>query len=344
MDRANDADAQTVGGPTGANRKKTALVTGGSGFIGGHLLDALHRSEDYQSLYSLDIEAPAHARAGVTHRAHDVRAPIDLDFDESIDEIYNLAAVHRTPGHDEHEYYETNLRGALHSCELAERVGARTIVFTSSIAVYGPTEDEKTEASPLTPTSSYGRSKLMAEKIHRDWRARDPERRRLIVVRPAVIFGPGEGGNMSRLAKFQSTGFFFFPGRRDTKKACGYVDELVRSLRFAVASGEPELTYNFCYPKCYTVEEITDAYTEHAGLPKVRGAIPRSVAMLGAAAFESLGFFGIKTPINRARMRKMLESTNIAPTRLIELGYAYETDFAAAVTRWRGASASGRLE
>lgn len=321
-----------------------AIVLGGSGFIGAHLLARLRAERPDAPIYSLDVTEPHEPVPGVVYLAGDVRHPIEHTFEGPIEAIYNLAAVHRTPGHEDYEYYETNIAGAVNSCALARRLGVETIVFTSSIAVYGPTETPKTETSPLQPVSAYGRSKLLAEKIQEDWRAQDPERRRLIVARPAVIFGPRENGNMTRLARFQSTGMFFFPGRRDTLKACGYVQELISALLFVRDSDLQALTFNFCYPKCYSVEEITNIYNEKAGLPKVRGTVPQFLALSGAAFFEIFGLFGIKTPINRARMRKMVESTNIVPERLVAADYPYQTDFSSAVVDWKASSPTGKLE
>src|SRR5690606_1211241 len=138
----------------------------------------------------------------------------------------------RTPGHSEREYYDTNVSGALNVLDYCRRNGIANTVFTSSIAVYGPSEAERSEASDPRPESPYGASKLQAESIHKAWQLEDPVRR-LVIVRPAVIFGAGEGGNFSRLARALRSRRFFYPGRRDTVKACAYVDELLASLEFA---------------------------------------------------------------------------------------------------------------
>ena len=89
----------------------------------------------------------------------DVRKPIELDVPvSSEDVIFNFAAVHRTPGHPDHEYFETNIRGAENVCAFAERHGIKKIVFTSSIAPYGAAEELKGETTLPTPnTPSVGR-------------------------------------------------------------------------------------------------------------------------------------------------------------------------------------------
>ncbi len=110
----------------------------------------------------------------------------------SEDVIFNFAAVHRTPGHPDQAYFETNIRGAENVCAFAEKFGIKKIVFTSSIAPYGAAEDLKTEETLPTPNTPYGISKLVAEKIHTIWQAKKSNERQLTIVRPGVVFGKGE--------------------------------------------------------------------------------------------------------------------------------------------------------
>ena len=91
-----------------------------------------------------------------------------------------------------HAYYDTNVLGAANVIALAQVSGAKEVVFTSSISVYGPSEQVMSENSELRPVSAYGRSKLLAEAIHRTWLELDTTHR-LVIVRPGVVFGPGEG-------------------------------------------------------------------------------------------------------------------------------------------------------
>ena len=80
------------------------------------------------------------------------------------------------------------------------------------------------------PNTPYGSSKLAAEKIHIAWQNRDIKNRILTIVRPGVVFGKGEGGNMSRLVKLIHKNFFFYMGNKDTRKAGIYVKELVNQI------------------------------------------------------------------------------------------------------------------
>lgn len=77
-----------------------------------------------------------------TFIGYDIRKPIEnLPFTPTEDDvIFNFAAVHRNPGHEDHEYFETNIRGAENVVAFAEKWNIKKIVFISSIAPYGAAE------------------------------------------------------------------------------------------------------------------------------------------------------------------------------------------------------------
>lgn len=323
---------------------KAALVFGGAGFIGSHLLKRLAASGEYDALFSADIAEPRFRVAGVEYVTVDVRKPIPDDLGPGATEIFNLAAVHTTPGHEDWEYYWTNVLGATHISDFANRRGIDRIVFTSSIAVYGPSEARKDEDSPLEPNSAYGCSKLCAEKIHALWQTEKADRRRLVVVRPAVIYGHTERGNFTRLAKLLRAGRFVFPARKDTIKACGYVEDLIESMRWAALLDRPSITYNFCHAEGYTTEQICEAFSRVAGYAAAKIVIPLPFMLFVGLLFEAASKIGLKTSINRARVMKLVRSNNIVPKRLVELGFPYRFDLDASLRKWRSDSPSGHFD
>ena len=148
------------------------FIFGGTGFIGTHLSSLLHEVHPETRIYNLDIIEPGTPlptvknykpalRKGEEHAATfiycDVRQPIELEkVDITPDDvIFNFAAVHRTPGHPDPAYFETNIRGAENVCAFAERYGIRKIVFTSSIAPYGAAEELKEETTLPMPCLLY---------------------------------------------------------------------------------------------------------------------------------------------------------------------------------------------
>lgn len=281
----------------------------------------------------IDINPPKERLEGAIYLTLDVRDLSEADV-PPVDCIWNLAAVHTTPGHPDHEYYDTNVSGALEVCRLAERLGCGDVVFTSSISVYGPSEDRKTEDSRPAPTSAYGKSKLMAEKIHSAWQAAAPGRR-LTVARPAVVFGQGEGGNFARMAGLLKKGFFVFPGRRDTVKSCIYVEDLIDLMMAGRASGEDRVLLNGSYPECPTLENIvTTIQTRYFTNAKLVD-LPKGVVLTAAKAIGALNGVG---GIHPDRVTKLLRSTHVYPQwaadrQLLSLGA-----FDQGIDRWAEAT------
>ena len=310
-----------------------ALIFGGAGFIGRRLASRL--AGQGQRVTVADLSPPRQRIEGIERRFADVRRLRQGDLRAGLETtIYLLAAKHRTPGHESAEYFETNVTGARRVAAFAAAHGVRRIVFTSSIAVYGQGEDRKCEATAPTPESSYGWSKLLAERELTDWAEGDAARR-LIIARPAAVFGPGEGGNFTRLARALKRRIFAYPGRRDTIKGCCYVDDLIDSFGFALSAGERSLIYNFAYPEPYSLEAICDAFSAVGGLPRPIGCAPKPLLNGAARLCEWLDKAGAATEVNRARIAKLTRSTHIAPARLNDLGYRFPTDLAGGLAAWR---------
>lgn len=322
-----------------------AVIFGGHGFIGSHLARELVSSGKYSRVVSADIAAaPRFNSPGVEYFHCDVRNPIAADFVPGVTEIYNLAAIHVTPGHDDWEYFWTNVCGALNVTEYARATRVEKLFFTSSISVYGPSEEPTDEMAPLRPESSYGRSKLIAEQVHCRWQQEDQPRRRLIIVRPAVIFGYRERGNFTRLAKLLSWHAFVYPGRKATVKACGYVKDLIASLEFASNVSETLFIYNFAFNERLTTEDICAAFCKEAQFAKPILVIPIKLILLAGLLFESLTRIGLRTPINRARVMKLFRSTNIVTRRLADVQFKSSFDLNSALQDWRSNSPSSQFE
>src|ERR1700730_18660136 len=110
--------------------EKEAIVFGGAGFIGSHLIDALIEAGEYARVVSVDINPPRFRNDKTEYVILDVRKeiPIELATPNLSLEIFNFAAVHTTPGHEDWEYFDTNIMGAVRVCKFAKSVNCNSLV------------------------------------------------------------------------------------------------------------------------------------------------------------------------------------------------------------------------
>ena len=324
------------------------IITGGTGFIGTHLTNLLNEVHPEAKVWNLDIVKPGTPnpvvknykpavrdgeQLGSTYIECDIRKPIgELPFTPTAEDvIFNFAAVHRTPGHEDIEYFETNIRGAENVCAFAEKYGIKNMAFTSSIAPYGASEQLKEETTLPTPNTPYGISKLVAEKIHLAWQKGGADRK-LTIVRPGVVFGRGENGNFSRLYWGIRKHTFAYPGRKDTIKACVYVKELVRFILWNVEERQtPFDIFNCTFEPAYTIEQIVTAMKKVTGLAQSVPYIPNVLIMPAAACAKMVGS---PMGICPARVKKLQISTNICGKKMASSGYQMKWTFEEALKDW----------
>lgn len=331
---------------------RCAVVFGGAGFIGAFFARFLAKNTSLDKIYLFDCESVSDKCSvfrkellvpcdeNITFIQGDVRALIEWIPAEPVELIANFAAVHREPGHDDFEYYETNLLGAENVCAWAEKVGCNRLIFTSSISPYGPSEAVKDERSLPVPATAYGGSKLAAEKIHQTWQAKDDANRRLVIVRPGVVFGPGEGGNVSRLIKAVLHRYFFYMGNRSTRKAGVYVKELCNAMWWVLqqqeAKGEHVSLFNMSMNPGPSIEDYVQTVCKVAGVRRTVPAVPYPLLLTAAYVIDAIAKpLCISHPFSPVRIRKLVRSNNILPTYLVENGYPYQYTLESAFADWK---------
>ena len=328
-----------------------AVVFGGTGFIGSFFAKYLVEEKGYEKVYLFDKESVSSKH--LTFRKQlitrieqvsvvngDVRESIEWLPNEKVTLIANFAAVHREPGHEDYEYYETNLLGAEHICAWADKVGCHNIIFTSSISPYGPSEQERDEDSLPVPVTAYGGSKLVAEKIHQIWLAADQINRHLVIVRPGVVFGPGEGGNVSRLIKAVLKRYFFYMGNQDTRKAGTYVKELCAAMSWVLEQQKEKnkafTLFNMSMDPGPSISEYVESICKVAERQVWVPSVPYSLLLCMAYGIDLFARpLGIKHPFSPVRIRKLVRSNNIKPGYLVENGYSYRYTLESALADWK---------
>ena len=328
-----------------------AVIFGGTGFIGSFFAVHLLEKENFEKVYLYDHELMsqkefAYRKSMVANYPQiievegDVREAISWLPAEKVTLVANFAAVHREPGHEGIEYYTTNLLGAENVCAWAEKVDCNKMIFTSSIAPYGPSEAVRDESSLPVPETAYGGSKLAAEKIHQVWQAKNVTDRQLVIVRPGVVFGPGEGGNVSRLIKAVLKRYFLYMGNQKTRKAGTYVKELccamIWVLNSEIAKTEGVTLFNMSMNPGPSIEEYVDTIARVSEIKVWVPGLPSTLVFMIAYTIDLFAKpLGIKHPFSPVRIRKLIRSNNIIPSYLANNGYPYQYTLDDAFADWK---------
>ena len=311
---------------------RSAIIFGGTGYIGVRLARHLF-ANGWRDIVLADIKPPTEETAsGVEYIQCDVRQSIvDQVGERRADWIFNFAAIHREPGHRFREYFNTNLPGARNVCEYADAVDCANILFTSSIAVYGDIVAPSDESARTYPDTGYGISKLCAELIHETWQRADAARR-LIIVRPGVVYGPGDPGNILRMIRAIQKGIFVMPGDGRVRKSYAYIYGLLDSMEFMMSRAERYLCYNYVEKETDTLAELVASVTAELGIRRARVRVPTPVLVALARATQLAT--GGRSPIHPVRVRKAAQSTHIVPGELLRLGFNFNYDFRKSLRHW----------
>lgn len=294
-------------------------VIGGSGFIGTHLVRALLGAGHAVRIVDKTMGAafPQHTTLA------DVRDRAALEQAlQGCDVIVNLAAEHRDDVEPASLYFDVNVTGAQHVVYAAAALGIARIVFLSTVAVYGLDRPDADESAPLAPFNAYGRSKAQAEAVYRAW-ADAASDRALLLVRPTVVFGEGNRGNVFTLVEQLRRGRFVMVGRGDNRKSVAYVGNLVAFLRARLDAAPGTQLFIYADTPHHTAQQLVARI--RAALPAPRARLlrlPRTLALACAAALELVAHVrGRKTAFTRARVRKFCADTSVATHALAASGF-----------------------
>jgi len=313
---------------------KRCVMFGGAGYVGTHLARHFLKTKRFDHIHIADIRrSPLEGTPRITTSRTDVRRPIEIALAPPSPEwIFNLAAVHREPGHAPCEYYETNLPGAANVCDYAEVIGCDNIYFTSSISVYGPTVRATDEKAPIRPITPYGGSKYAAEAIHQQWR-RNGHGRRLLISRPGVLYGPDDPGNIMRMIKAIQKGYFAFPGKPSIYKSYGYIYGFLVSIDFLIDRGEEHVVYNYVESPTQPLCELVEAVKQYLQCRALVLPLPLRLLLPVSKLVQAVA--GYKNPIHPVRVKKAATPTHIVPQTLIDMGFKFEYSFLRSLEHWR---------
>jgi nucleoside-diphosphate-sugar epimerase len=300
------------------------LVTGATGFIGGHLVQhLLARGYDVRALVrrlppqdwgELREGAGIEPTVGDITDADAVQAAV-----EGVDAVFHLAAARDAWGTPEAIYREVNVTGTRHLLEAADDAGVRRFVYCSSVGVARyPGNLEADETLPLRePTSQvlYHRTKAEAERMALDAQA--------IVVRPVITYGPGDDrGFVTRLIALLRRGPRFWIGDGRNRVDLVYVDDLVAGMRQALERGSAGRVYILSGPAPIRVKALADKICKIVGTHPPRTHIPASFARLAGWGLETLYKTGARLGIATDGREPFITRDKIA-TLTVDRGFSH---------------------
>ena len=277
-------------------------IIGGAGFLGTQLAKAL-------DLHDLRFRIFDKALSG--DEFCDVSDLSSMDSLPSADTVVNLAAEHRDNVQPRSLYNDVNVVGAQNVCDYCRRCGIKKIVFTSSVAVYGFAPEGTDESGALNPFNDYGRTKMKAEAIYREWLAEDPQQRTLVIVRPTVIFGENNRGNVYNLFRQIATRRFIMLGAGTNRKSMAYVKNAAEFLAFSLHFGPGEHLYNYVDKPDIDMNTLVSRCRSALFRKKNVGLrLPGWLAYLvGYGADAVAAITGKRLPVSAIRVKKFMSTT-----------------------------------
>lgn len=298
--------------------KGKVSIIGGSGFIGENLHHAL------QSEYEV-CNIDKNQSSSFSTVIADVRNISELNAAiQNPDWIVLLAAEHKDNVSPFSLYYDVNVKGTENVLNLMREKNIRKIIFTSTVAVYGLNKTNPDENFPTEPFNDYGKSKLQAEELLRAWYNEAPQDRTLIIVRPTVVFGPKNKGNVYNLLQQILSGKFLMIGNGENKKSMAYVGNLVSFIHFSMneTKGTGYQLFNYADKPDLTTNQLVKIISQLSGTKLSQLRIPYFVGYLAGLTFDMMSkITGKEMVISSIRIKKFCATTQYSNKKVEEFDF-----------------------
>ncbi|MEW5982035.1 MAG: NAD-dependent epimerase/dehydratase family protein [Acidobacteriota bacterium] len=281
------------------------LVTGATGFTGGHLARALRaRGREVVALARVRDDRTGSLEAdGVQIALGDLTDPASLRRAvDGADVVYNIAALYRRAGVGASTYAAVNAGGVAWLIQVAAAAGVKRVVHCSTVGVHGNVEHPPAdEDAPLRPGDEYQRTKLEGEHQGREAAARAGID--LVIARPSGIYGPGDT-RLLKLFRGVARRRFVILGRGEIFYHMTYIDDLCEGFRLC---GEVEAaagrTYILAGGEVTSLNDLVGIVADEAGVAAPSWRLPVWPFWLAGAACELLCVpLRIEPPLYRRRV------------------------------------------
>ena len=286
------------------------LLVGGSGFIGSELSKQLSsQGREFAIADKVDSKLFPDRRQHLDITRYN---STKTEIFRNCNAIVHLAAEHRDDVFPLSKYTDVNVEGTRNVVSWAEQCGIDQIVFTSTVAVYGFAKPNTDETGAINPFNEYGRTKFEAEKILRAWQERDRSSRSLTIVRPTVVFGPGNRGNVFNLLQQIARHRFVMIGDGRNHKSIAYVCNVAAFLQKSLEFGPGVHLFNYVDKPNYDMNDlIRKVRSTLHGKNNVNFRIPVGVGfLLGHIADGIARISGRSLPISSIRVKKFVAETS----------------------------------
>lgn len=283
-------------------------IIGGAGFIGNRLAKRFDKNATDYGIYDIDTTSDLN----ITYL--DVELPNSLDQLGGINSIINLAAVHRDDVRPLSRYEDVNVNGARNVCNAARKHGINQIIFTSSVAIYGFAPADTDESGEPNYFNEYGRTKFLAEDIYKVWQKEDPRNRILVIIRPTVVFGEGNRGNVYNLMRQIASKKFIMFGSGKNKKSMAYVENIAAFLEFSLEFKSGIHIFNYVDKPDFDMNSIVSKIREILFLKNNVGLrLPSFVGIFIGYFFDFLSKTTKKSfPVSSIRIKKFCSRTQFS--------------------------------
>lgn len=296
-------------------------MIGASGFVGTRLIDLLKQESENYNLKNIDL-LPSHFFNDITEIG-DVREQEQMDEKlKGSDIVILLAAQHRDDVSPISLYYDTNVGGMKVTLNAMEKNGIKRLIFFSSVAVYGLNKKNPDEEHPADPFNHYGKSKWQAEEVLQEWYKTHPDWN-IDIIRPTVIFGERNRGNVYNLLKQISSGKFLMVGKGDNVKSMSYVGNIVAFVKFMVEKVTTGYNvFNYIDKPDTNMNDLV-ALVETVlkkNIPSTH--FPYWMGMMGGYGFDILAkITGKKFTVSSVRVKKFCAVTQFDSTKAMTSGF-----------------------
>lgn len=300
---------------------QTINVIGGSGFIGTRLVRRLRSKEQLVVQITDKVLSKAYpdvVTLGDVRSVEQLRTSI---ANESV--IVNLAAEHRDDVRPLTLYDEVNVGGARNICIVANERSVKTIIFTSTVAVYGFAPIGTDEAGSIAPFNDYGRTKYEAEQVFKAWQTEAPTERTLVIIRPTVVFGEQNRGNVYNLLRQIASGKFVMVGNGKNRKSMAYVENVAAFIEYSMSFKPGVYVYNFIDKPDFSMNCLVFNVNRILGRPgKIGFRLPFSVGYVIGKGFDLIAALtGNQFAISSIRVKKFC-ANSVYNTAIEQTGFA----------------------